>query len=133
MEITYDELTAIKSGFFLQTRPDIVRSGDLRIPTIFCFPDGHHIDVFISLDGTVSDFGQTVDFLEDMGLPVRDERLKDKVIKILQQRGMSFDGEMISESTSSMDEVEEKILSVALTSILVWNLYIFLAGAHKVA
>jgi len=61
----------IKS-FSLIKECDVIKTGDLRIATPFNYPNGSHIDLFLIKDKdlfnnyTLSDLGQTADYVADM-------------------------------------------------------------------
>ena len=72
MELNCESLQKIVQSFSLVQSCDIIRSGALRISTLFNFPDGSSIDLFLKptndLPGNLilSDFGQTADYVADL-------------------------------------------------------------------
>jgi len=61
-------------GFSLVRQCDVIKDGALRITTPFSYPNGSHIDVFLTSSSDLlnrfilSDYGQTTDYLADMNI-----------------------------------------------------------------
>ena len=58
--------------FSLVKECDVIKNGDLRMATPFCYPNGSYIDLFLTKTNdlfdkyVLSDLGQTTDYVADM-------------------------------------------------------------------
>jgi len=74
MTITTEAIHSAVRSFSLITSSDLVANGMIRMATPFTYPNGSHIDLFITpnLDAAgrleLSDLGLTLDYLADLGI-----------------------------------------------------------------
>lgn len=99
-KITCANLSSYLTGYDLVLSCDMTKNGWLRIATQFRYPNGSHVDVFLDQTGvfqhvTLSDFGQTADYLAETGLQLTLRR-KQIVLDVCATLGVSWNGNALS-------------------------------------
>jgi hypothetical protein len=85
-QITCDNLQEYVRNFSLVNACDFVKSGALRIATPFTYPNGSHIDLFLApkerlfTSFILSDYGQTYEYLLNMGFDIWGTKRRRQII-----------------------------------------------------
>lgn len=103
---------------------DVVRSGALRVSTPFTYPNGEHIDVFVSTDLSgelfLSDHGQTFGYLADSGLrPWATKRRQEHLREITETLEVALVGDRLQcrLDGARLDEFPEALTRLAQACI----------------
>ena len=126
-----ESLREVVSGFSLVRQCDVTKNGMLRIATPFNYPNGSHIDLFLlpnaNLLGefTLSDYGQTADYLADMNIKPwatkKRRTLIEDICNVLQvlSKGGTFE---IQVDSQNLSELPQAIVRLAQACISVSDL-----------
>lgn len=98
---------------------ELAHKGHVRFETVFKYPDGSNIDVFLNKNSNekslcLTDFGTTIGMLLDLQLkPWLSPNKKKFTDDILETLELKLNGSSIEKSVSSINEIESGIISVA--------------------